>query len=117
MITRIWHGWTERQNADAYQHLLTQEISPWIRARGIPGVGAPTVLRRDNGQDEVEFVTIMTFPDWGAVEAFAGPDNESAVVLPAAHRLLKRFDHRSQHYDVIPGLDGWGFEPRSGPTD
>jgi len=103
VITRIWHGWTEKQNADAYQHLLREEISPGITARGIAGVGAPQALRRDSGDDEVEFVTIMTFPDWAAVEAFAGPDRQAAVVPLAARRLLKRFDQQSRHYEVVSG--------------
>jgi hypothetical protein len=59
------------------------------------------VLRRDTADGEVEFVTIMTFPDWDAVKAFAGSDPEVAVVPPAARRVLERFDERSAHYDVV----------------
>jgi hypothetical protein len=101
MITRIWHGWTTPQNADVYQRLLEEEIAPGIAGRAIPGVGGPQVLRRDTDDGEVEFVTIMTFPDWDAVRAFAGSDPEAAVVPPAARRVLARFDERSAHYDVV----------------
>jgi hypothetical protein len=101
MITRIWHGWTTAQNADTYQRLLQEEIAPGIAGRAIPGVGGPQVLRRDTADGEVEFVTIMTFPDWDAVKAFAGSDPEVAVVPPAARRVLERFDERSAHYDII----------------
>ncbi len=104
MITRIWHGWTSSRDADAYQQLLQDEIAPGIAGRAIAGLSGPRVLRRDSGADEVEFVTIMTFADWAAVEAFAGPDRQAAVVPPAARRLLKRFDQQSQHYEVVsPG--------------
>jgi antibiotic biosynthesis monooxygenase (ABM) superfamily enzyme len=105
MITRIWHGWTSSQDADAYQKLLQSEIGPGIGARGIPGLRGPRVLRRESADDEVEFVTIMTFADWAAVAAFAGPDQQAAVVPPAARLLLKRFDKQSAHYEVVVPAD------------
>ena len=37
MICRIWHGWTTRENADAYEHLLRSEIFHGIADRRIPG--------------------------------------------------------------------------------
>jgi hypothetical protein len=100
MITRIWHGWTTPGNADAYEALLLSEIRPGIVARGIAGVTGPQVLRRDL-DGEVEFVTVMTFPDWSAVEAFAGPQPLDAVVPAAARRLLRQFDTRPQHYRTL----------------
>lgn len=30
MISRIWHGWTTKANAGAYENLLRQEILPGI---------------------------------------------------------------------------------------
>lgn len=104
MITRIWHGWTSRRDADTYQHLVTDEIGPAIASRGIAGLRGPRLLRRDSGDDEVEFVTIMTFADWAAVEAFAG-DRQAAVVPSAARLLLKRFDQQSAHYQVVSPAD------------
>jgi hypothetical protein len=100
MITRIWHGWTSHANADAYQTLLLGEIGPGIAARGIPGVTGPQVLRRDL-DEEVEFVTVMTFPDWDAITDFAGPDPQASVVPPAARELLSHFDTQSQHYETV----------------
>jgi hypothetical protein len=35
------------------------------------------------------------------VRAFAGEDYERAVIPPEAQRLLKRYDERSQHYELI----------------
>ena len=101
MINRIWHGWTSKANADAYQQLLDREIGPGIAGRGIVGVHGPRLLRRESGPDEVEFVTIMSFPDWAAVQTFAGPGGHTAVVPPAARQLLSRFDQESAHYDVV----------------
>jgi hypothetical protein len=37
MISRIWHGWTTRENADAYEKLLRTEIFSGIAKRSIHG--------------------------------------------------------------------------------
>jgi len=99
MISRIWHGWTTPENADAYEALLKDEIFRGIQERGIPGYRGIELLRRDV-EGEVEFVTIMWFDDIEAVRAFAGEDYEEAVVPEKARAVLSRFDGRSKHYDV-----------------
>jgi heme-degrading monooxygenase HmoA len=97
MISRVWHGWTKRANADAYERLLRDEVLPEIhRVKGFDGA---QVLRRDAG-GEVEFVTITRFDSLAAVREFAGEDYEVAVILPEAHKLLARFDARSAHYET-----------------
>lgn len=99
MISRIWHGWTSRANAETYERLLRSEIFGGIAERGIAGFEGIDLLRRDDGES-VEFVTIMWFTSLDAVRVFAGPDHEAAVVPPAARALLARFDARSAHYEV-----------------
>jgi antibiotic biosynthesis monooxygenase (ABM) superfamily enzyme len=99
MISRIWHGWTTPENADAYEALLLEEIFTGIEGRHIPGYRGIQLLRRPAG-DEVEFVTIMRFDDLEAVRLFAGDDYEVAVVPAKARAVLSRFDERSQHYEV-----------------
>jgi heme-degrading monooxygenase HmoA len=100
MIGRIWHGWTTREDADAYEALLRAEVLPGIgRVDGFVGAH---LLRRDVGAgDEVEFATLTLFESLDAVRAFAGDDYEAAVVPPEARRLLARFDARSTHYEVV----------------
>jgi antibiotic biosynthesis monooxygenase (ABM) superfamily enzyme len=105
MISRIWHGWTTPENADAYESLLKSEIFVHIEGRQIAGYRGIHLLRRDLG-DEVEFVTIMWFDSIDDVRAFAGEDYEIAVVPPKARALLARFDARSQHYEVKTGKMG-----------
>jgi heme-degrading monooxygenase HmoA len=100
MISRIWHGWTTRENADAYEGLLRSEIFTGIAHQGIPGYRGIHLLRR-NAADGVEFVTVMWFDSLEAVRTFAGDDYEVAVVPAKARQLLVRFDARSAHYDVI----------------
>ena len=102
MIKRIWRGWTNADRADAYESLLTGTIVPRIERRNIEGIRSTELLRRSSSdQKEVEFMTIMTFDNWAAVEEFAGPDPNAAVVPESARRLLKRFDHQSTHYEQI----------------
>lgn len=106
MIIRIWHGWTTPDNADAYETLLNTTIVPAIMARGIPGLEGLDILRRTDGDaGEVEFITVMTFDDWAAVEAFAGESRTGSVVPPAARAVLKRFDEHSQHFEVAAHHD------------
>jgi heme-degrading monooxygenase HmoA len=100
MISRVWHGWTSRKNADAYEELLRTEIFSGIAKRSIQGYRGIHLLRRDV-DDGVEFVTIMWFDSLDAVRAFAGEDYEVAVVPAKARQLLSRFDSRSAHYQVI----------------
>jgi heme-degrading monooxygenase HmoA len=100
VIKRIWHGWTTPQNADAYETLLREEVSVGIEAMKIGGLRRFEMLRRPL-EDEVEFVTIMEFDDIAAVKAFVGEDYEKCYVPDAARAVLKRFDERSAHYELL----------------
>ena len=104
MISRVWHGWTSRDNADAYEELLRKEIFTTIENLSIPGYHGIHLLRRDI-DDGVEFVTIVWFDTIDAVIAFAGEEYEIAVVPPEARLLLSRFDERSAHYQIIETPD------------
>ena len=93
MISRIWHGYTARENSDAYETLLNTEIFTGIRDKKIEGF------------KEIQlFITIMWFDSIESVKEFAGEDFEAAVVPHKARALLSRFDERSQHYNVITEL-------------
>jgi heme-degrading monooxygenase HmoA len=97
MIARLWRGWTSRENADAYERFLREQMFPSMqRVSGFRGV---ELLRRVDG-DEIAFVTISRFDSYAAVRAFAGEDYEQAVIEPEARALLARADERSEHFDV-----------------
>lgn len=100
MISRIWHGWTTRENAAAYEALLKSEVLPGIEAREIRGLRGIHLLKRDVPEG-VEFVTILWFDSLDAVREFAGEDWEAAVVPEEGRRLLTRFDARSAHYETV----------------
>ena len=99
MISRIWHGWTTPENADAYENLLREEIFVGIHNRKIKGYRGIQLFRNDDG-DEVEFITVMWFDSLDAIKEFAGADYELAVVPPKAQAVLSHFDARSRHYEV-----------------
>jgi antibiotic biosynthesis monooxygenase (ABM) superfamily enzyme len=100
MVMRHWRGWTTRENADAYQAIVSTEVLPSIAARGVAGYHGAYLLRRDDG-DEVEFATVMKFDSIESVRAFAGEDYETAYVPPRAREVLARFDARSAHFEVL----------------
>jgi antibiotic biosynthesis monooxygenase (ABM) superfamily enzyme len=95
MVTRLWRGWTAREDANAYERFLLTELFPSMRV--IPGFRDADVLRRDDGE-EVAFVTLTRFESLEAIRAFAGPDYETPVIEPTAAKLLSRYDERAQHY-------------------
>jgi antibiotic biosynthesis monooxygenase (ABM) superfamily enzyme len=99
-VKRIWHGWTTPENAGVYETLLREEVSVGIEAMKLGGLRRFEMMRRPAG-DEVEFVTIMEFDGIDAVKAFVGEDYEKCYVPAAARSVLKRFDERSAHYDLL----------------
>lgn len=99
-IKRIWHGWTTPENADKYRNLLHDKVFPGIEAKSIPGYLSIELLRRDL-DDEVEFVTIMTFQSLQNVIDFQGEDYTRCYVPDEAQAVLKRWDQYSLHYEAV----------------
>ncbi len=100
VVKRVWHGWTSRESADSYQTLLKDVVFPGIEAKEIPGYRSIELLRREL-EDEVEFVTIMTFDSLQSVVDFQGQDYRRSYVPDAAQRILERWDETSLHYEVM----------------
>jgi antibiotic biosynthesis monooxygenase (ABM) superfamily enzyme len=97
MITRLWRGWTAREDADAYERFLLSELFPSMR--DIPGFRGAEVLRREES-GEVAFVTLTRFDTLDAIRAFAGDDYETPVLEPTARALLSRYDQRAHHFST-----------------
>ncbi len=100
MICRLWRGWTTFENADAYERIVRAEVIPGIEARRISGFLHIDLMKRDL-DDEVEFQTLMWFDSLDAIKAFMGDDYSVSHVPDAARAVLKRFDERAVHYEVI----------------
>ena len=99
-IKRVWHGWTTKENADIYQNILNKDVLPGIEAKKIPGYRQIEVLRIEL-EDEVEFVTIMTFESIQNVIDFQGEHYKRCYVPDVAQKALKRWDQESLHYELI----------------
>lgn len=99
MINRIWHGYTTQADADIYEDLLKTEIIPGIEGKNIKGYKGFQVLRREL-ENEVEFMTIITFDRIESVKQFVGEDHEKVYVPEEAQKVLKRYDQKAVHYDL-----------------
>jgi hypothetical protein len=100
MICRLWRGWTTLENAGAYEAIVRGEVIPGIEARKITGFCHIDLMKSTVG-DEVEFQTLMWFDSLDAIKAFVGEDYSVCHVPEAARAVLKRFDERADHYEVI----------------
>ena len=100
MICRLWRGWTTPENADAYERVVRGQVIPGIEARKIPGFRQIDLMKRDLG-DEIEFQTLMWFDSLDSITAFMGEDYTVSHVPDAARAVLRRFDERVAHYEVI----------------
>ncbi len=90
MIARLWSAHTTPALSDSYLSHFEHAVQPTLRA--LDGfLGAPICARR-----EPQAVEILA-----AIDAFAGPDRESAVVSDEAAALLRDFDRRARHYDLV----------------
>jgi antibiotic biosynthesis monooxygenase (ABM) superfamily enzyme len=98
MIARIWHGWTKRADAKAYEKMLSDEIFPSIAARRINGYRGAELFIHEDG-NEVEFVTLLRFDSMDGVKEFAGADASKPVIYPKAEALIARMEH-ARHYRV-----------------
>jgi len=97
MIARHWRGWTELENADAYETLLKEKVLPSLK--GIAGYRGGYVLRSD-GPQETEFVVVNFFDSLEAVKGFAGPEYAVPVFEPEARELLCKVEPIARHYEV-----------------
>jgi heme-degrading monooxygenase HmoA len=97
MIARHWRGWTQAQDADAYENLLKNNVLPSLRE--IEGYLGGYILR-NSGPQEVEFVVLNLFDSLESVKRFAGPDYSVPVFDPEAKKLLKKFEPTATHYEV-----------------
>lgn len=102
MIARIWHGWTTRENADAYESHLKPELLPGLSEK--KGFQRSYLLRRAVG-DEVEFITLILFDSLDDVRGIAGQDYERAVIPADRLPLLSRHDAKAAHYEVVTTVD------------
>jgi len=97
MIARIWRGAVRAEDGPAY--------AAYVQRTGIegykstPGNRGAWLFWRTAG-DRAEFVTLSFWESRAAIEAFAGPDIDTAVFYPDDDQFLIERDLTVNHYEV-----------------
>jgi heme-degrading monooxygenase HmoA len=98
MISRHWKGITKPGHAERYVDHLRTDTFPRLSA--VPGFRHASILRREvEGGTEFQIVTV--WESLRAIQAFAGMDPEVAVVPPVVQAMMKDYDSRVRHYEII----------------
>ena len=98
MIVRVWHGRTDRRQADAYARFLERRAVPDYRA--VAGNLEVVVLRRD--EEEVShFLTVTRWASEAAIRAFAGDEILRAKYYPEDDGFLLEQEPAVAHYRVV----------------
>jgi len=97
MIARVWSAQTTPDRAPAYVEHLRNQVLPTLQA--LDAYCGALLLERA-ATDTVEIVVITFWQSLDAIQGFAGPDPERAVVADDAVPLLADFDRRVKHYEV-----------------
>jgi heme-degrading monooxygenase HmoA len=97
MIARIWRGAVRVDDATAYASYIQQTgIEAYKKT---PGNLGAWLLWRTAGE-QAEIITLSFWESRQAIEAFAGPDIETAVFYPEDERFLVERDLTARHYEV-----------------
>src|SRR6266540_5610586 len=89
MISRQWRGLAKPARAGEYVEHLRTETFPQLS--NIPGFIDASILRRavDGG---VEFLIVTRWESIGAIQRFAGPDADVAVVPEKVREMMLEYD-------------------------
>jgi heme-degrading monooxygenase HmoA len=101
MIARYWSARLRPEDLPLYVHHFLQNVSSELKA--VPGFVRAELLTRSSG-DGAEIVVLSVWDSFGAIDAFAGPDRESAVVAPAAAALFTSYDRRVRHFEITASV-------------
>jgi heme-degrading monooxygenase HmoA len=97
MVVRFWSARTTQVRFPDYLSHFQEHVLP--RLRTVDGFLEARVLSQSDGV-VVQFIVETLWSSMQAVERFAGPDQEAAVVADEAVHLLTSYDHRVRHYEV-----------------
>lgn len=97
MVVRFWSARTTELRLPEYLRHFNQHVLPHLRSK--EGFIEARVLTQSDGV-VVEMIVETLWASLAAIERFAGPDRESAVVAEEAVHLLTSYDHRVRHYEV-----------------
>jgi heme-degrading monooxygenase HmoA len=98
MIARLWSARASSPQCRAYLEHFDGSIVPKLRE--LEGYVGATVLTR-SADREVEILVATLWRSMEAIQQFAGPDVQAAVVAEEAAALLTEFDRRVRHFEVV----------------
>lgn len=105
MIARLWSARTTASQSTQYLDHFWRHVAPKLRK--VPGYLSASLLVRSQG-DHVEILVITVWESYQAIDKFAGPSRETAVVASEAAALLTDYDRRVRHYEIAQ-VDGLTF--------
>jgi len=97
MIVRFWSARTTEVRLPDYLRHFNERVLPHLRSK--EGFLEARVLTQSDGV-VVEMIVETLWTSLEAIERFAGPDRESAVVGEEAVHLLTSYERRVRHYQV-----------------
>jgi heme-degrading monooxygenase HmoA len=97
MVVRFWSARTTQVRFPDYLRHFNDNVLPHLR--GVDGFLEARVLSKSDGV-VVQFIVETLWSSMAAIQSFAGPDKEAAVVAVEALHLLTSYDHRVRHYEV-----------------
>lgn len=105
MIARLWSARTTTSQSSKYLEHFWQSVAPTLRK--VRGYLSASLLVRSQG-DHVEILVITVWESYQAIDTFAGPNRDTAVVASEAAALLTDYDRRVRHYEIAQ-VDGLTF--------
>jgi|SRR5688572_14715600 len=102
VISRLWRGVAQPSRAKAYEEHLRSHTFPVLKE--MPGFLDASILWQ-KVERGVEFLVVTRWASMEAIERFAGPDVEAAVVPAEVEAMMVEFDRRVEHFEVVD-VDG-----------
>jgi heme-degrading monooxygenase HmoA len=97
MVIRFWSARTTALRFPDYLQHFNMNVLPSLRA--VDGFLEARILSQSDGV-VVQFIVETLWASMEAIDSFAGPDREAAVIADEALHLLTSYDHRVRHYQV-----------------
>ena len=98
LILRMWKAWSTVEKSGEYVQHATNKVFPSLRA--IAGYRGAYLLRRAV-DGAIELVVLTLWDSLETIRKFAGDEPEKAVVEPEARAVLRSFDDRVTHFEIV----------------
>ncbi len=98
MISRHWKGTPKSGEADNYVNHLRKDTFPQLSR--IDGFVRASILTRPVAQG-TEFLVVTVWESMAAIDRFAGPTPDLAVVPEVVQAMMLEYDKTVTHYQVV----------------